>query len=99
MFPWAEQRTKGPEGVRFSGAGAGEREGTDFMPFVDGGRERILLLNSKGNKWGRGRQADRPEREALGLLPFTQLKDCAFLSPLQILQTGPSYRAIMEMQL
>ena len=26
----------------------------------------------------------RTEREALGLLPFTQLKDCAFLSPLQI---------------
>lgn len=48
---------------------------------------------------GRGRQADRPEGEALGLLPFTQLKDCAFLSPLQILQTGPSYRAIMEMRL
>lgn len=37
MFPWAEQRTKGPEGVTFSGAEAGEREGTDFMPFVDGG--------------------------------------------------------------
>lgn len=37
MFPCAEQRTKGPEVVTFSGAGAGEREGTDFMPFVDGG--------------------------------------------------------------
>lgn len=37
LFPYAEQRTKGPEGVTFSGAGAGEREGTDFMPFVDGG--------------------------------------------------------------
>lgn len=37
VFPCTERRTKGPEGVTFSGAGAGEREGTDFMPFVDGG--------------------------------------------------------------
>lgn len=62
-------------------------------------RGGILSLNPKGNKWGKGGQGDRPEGEALGLLPFTQLKDCAFLSPLQILHTGPSYRAIMEMQL
>lgn len=37
VFPRAEQRTKGPGGVTFSGAEAAEREGTDFMPFVDGG--------------------------------------------------------------
>lgn len=37
VFPCAEQRTKGPEGVTFSGAEAGERQGTDFMPIVDGG--------------------------------------------------------------
>lgn len=37
VFPRAEQRTKGPVGMTFSGAEAGEREGTDFMPFVDVG--------------------------------------------------------------
>lgn len=37
VFPCTEQRTKGPKGVTFSGAEAVEREGTDFMPFVDGG--------------------------------------------------------------
>lgn len=37
MFPRAVQRTKGPKGVTFSGAEAAEKEGTDFMPFVDGG--------------------------------------------------------------
>lgn len=37
MFPLVVQRTKGPDGVTFSRPGAGEREGTDFMPFVDRG--------------------------------------------------------------
>lgn len=46
-----------------------------------------------------GEGGGRPEGEALGLSLFIQLKDCAFLSPLQILKTGPSYRAIMEMLL
>lgn len=36
-FPGLSKRTKGPVGMTFSGAEAGEREGTDFMPFVDVG--------------------------------------------------------------
>ena len=54
-------------------------------------RERNSFTGSrkKATSGEGGDGTDRPEGEALGLLPFTQLKDCAFLSPLQIPQTGP----------
>lgn len=96
VFCGSEQRTKGPEGVTFSGAEAGEREGTDFMPFVDGGyREEFFYSMGKATSGEGGDRLTGQREERQGFfffLPFTQLKECAFLSPL----FGPLDRAELQ---
>lgn len=65
---------------------SGREGGHRFHAYCWWGLERgILSLNPEGNKWGMWDR--RTEGEASRLLPFTHLKDCAFLSPLQ---THPS---------
>lgn len=79
------------------------------MPFVGGGyRDEFLSPDPKRQQVGIGGDgAGGPEGEgALGALAVHPAERLCFSQssppsspPLQILQTGPSYRAIMEMQL
>lgn len=61
------KRTKGPEGMTFSAAEAQEREGTDFMPFVDvGKRENFFHGIRKATSGEGGDEPTGPRERRLG---------------------------------